>query len=559
MEKIILKYALQNAVKYGGKANIGAVIGKIIAEDPSSKDNIKQLVPTINKVIKEVNALGKEKQLKKLQEIAPELLEEKEHKERGLSELPNAKKGGVVLRLAPFPSGPLHIGNARPAIINDEYAKKYNGKLLLVIDDTIGSEEKMIVKEAYDLIIEGLKWLKVDYDKIYYKSDRLEIYYKYAEELIKKDKAYVCFCSADELRDNRLKKKESEHRRKSISENLKNWKDMIKGSYKEGKAVLRIKTSMQDKNPAFRDRVLFRISNREHPRVKNKYPVWPLLEFSWAIDDHLLGITHVIRGKELMIESDMEKFIWDIFGWKHAELIHMGLLQLEGVKISKSKSSKEVKSGIYFGWDDPRTFSLQSLKRRGIQPEAIRQFCLGFGLTQAEIMAPIDSLYAENKKLIDATSYRYFFVGNPKKIKIEKAPQREVELDLHPDNKKGGRLFSVNDDFYITEDDYNKFENNRLYRLMDCLNFIKKKDMFVFDSLEYEKYKDKGTRIVHWLPTKDVLEVEVLMPDASVVKGFGEKNLEKVKAGDTIQLERFGFCRLDKKEKNKLVFWFTHK
>ena len=83
--------------------------------------------------------------------------------------------------------------------------------------------------------------------------------------------------------------------------------------------------------------------------------------------------------------------------------------------------------------------------------------------------------------------------------------------------------------------------------------------MFVFDSLEYEKYKDKGTRIVHWLPTKDVLEVEVLMPDASVVKGFGEKNLEKVKAGDTIQLERFGFCRLDKKEKNKLVFWFTHK
>jgi glutamyl-tRNA synthetase len=286
------------------------------------------------------------------------------------------------------------------------------------MDDTIGSEEKQIAPDAYKLIEQGLQWLKVKYQKpVLYKSDRLETYYKYAVELIEKGKAYVCYCDAETLRKNRAEGKECEHRSQNSKETMAEWKKMFK--LKEGKAVLRIKTSMQDPNPAFRDRVLFRISEREHPRVGKKYRVWPLLEFSWAIDDKLLGMTHIIRGKELMMETDMEKYIFDIFGWKYPEFIHTGLLQFEGVKLSKSKGQKEIREGRYTGWDDPRTWSLQSLDKRGIQPEAIRKFIIGLGINQNEITVPIDILYSENRKLLNEFVKGYDFKQEAKgKLKI---------------------------------------------------------------------------------------------------------------------------------------------
>jgi len=226
----------------------------------------------------------------------------------------------------------------------------------------------------------------------------LEIYYKYAEEIIKKDKAYVCSCKPEVLRENRAKGKDCSCRKQSVEQNLKLWKEMFK--VKEGSMTLRIKTSMQDKDPAFRDRVIFRISEREHPRIKKKYRIWPLLDFSWAVDDYLLGMTHVLRGKDLMIETKMEEYIFDIFKWKKPEFIHTGLLQIEGIKLSKSKGQKEIKEGKYSGWDDPRTWSLQSLERRGIQPEAIRKFIISQGLTKSETTIPIDILYSINKDLI---------------------------------------------------------------------------------------------------------------------------------------------------------------
>lgn len=558
----IYKYALQNALNFSGKANQGAVIGKVLAENPALKSKIKEIAKEVSEVIKKVGKMKLEKIREELEVIAPELLEKKEHEKKGLHDLEKAEMGKVRMRIAPYPSGPLHIGNARQAILNDEYAKKYKGELLLVIDDTIGSEEKQILKEAYDLIPDGLRWLGMDLNPaIVYKSDRLNFYYKHAEELIKKDRAYVCFCPADEMRKNREQGKECEHRKAAADETLKEWKNMLAGKYKEGSAVLRMKTDMQHPNPAFRDRVLFRICERPHPRVKDKYKVWPMLEFSWAIDDHLLAITHVIRGKELMIESDVEKFIWDIFNWPHPVLIHTGLLNLEGVKISKSKSSKEVKSGIYTGWDDPRTWSLQALARRGIRPEAIRNFILSFGLTQTEITVPVDVLYSENRKLIEKEANRYFFVEDPKEIIIENAPTQVCELDLHPDFKERGvREFDTKDRFYITANDLSQLKENKLYRLMDCLNFKKAKNKFVFDSAEYENYKEKGERIMHWLPVEDgLINVEIVMDDGTVKKGLAERTIGSLDEGAIMQFERFAFCRLDKKGKDKFVFWFTHK
>ncbi|MFH0752537.1 MAG: glutamate--tRNA ligase [archaeon] len=548
MKESILKYALQNAVKYGGKANPGTIIGKMLSLKPELKKKVPELAKEVNLTIKEVNKLSVERQLEKLKEIAPELLEEKKGK-KGISipDLPNAKPGKVVMRLAPYPSGPLHIGNVKIAMLNDALVKKYKGKLLLIMDDTIGSEEKSATKDAYKLIPDGLKWLGIKFDKkIIYKSDRLEIYYKYAEELIKKGQAYVCKCDSQTLRDNRASGKICECREAGMEKTLDEWKKMHT-TYKDGEAALRIKTSMDHPNPAFRDRVLFRISDRKHVRVGNKYRVWPLLEFSWAVDDVLLGITHVLRGKELMIESEMEKFIWNIFGWKQPELLHSGLLTLEGVKLSKSKAKKEVESGEYTGWDDPRTWSIQALERRGLLPEAIRTFCLSFGMNQNEITVPIESLYAENRKLLDPEVNRYFFVENPKKIKIKESPIKKTEAPLHPTKQKGKRPFKVADEFYVTD----KISKGKVYRFMHLFNF--KDGKFVS-----EKYDPKlKAKMMHWLPAVGNINVEILMPDGSVKTGLGESNIKNIKVGEVIQFERFGFCKLDKKG-TTYKFWYTH-
>ena len=322
-EKKILAYALENSLRYE-KAMPNSVINALFNEG-LKKEEIPKIIPKLRKIVEKVNSMTRQEREVQFATLL-DFVKKREVRE-GLPDLANAKEGKVVLRYAPYPSGPLHIGNARQAVLNDEYAKIYNGKLLLVMDDTIGSEEKALLKEAYKLIPKGLDWLKIKYDKkVIYKSERLEIYYKYAQELIKKEYAYVCSCNQAELRRNRLEMKECGCRQLPVKEQIGRWKKMFKAG--EGEYVLRIKTSMQDKNPAFRDRVLFRISQREHPLTGKKYRVWPLLEFSWAVDDHLLGITHIIRGKELEIESQMEEFIWKIFGWNKIEIIHTGFLRL---------------------------------------------------------------------------------------------------------------------------------------------------------------------------------------------------------------------------------------
>ncbi|MFQ6119587.1 MAG: glutamate--tRNA ligase, partial [Methanosarcinales archaeon] len=390
MEKdIILKHCLINAIRYDGKANVQAVLGKIIAEKPELKSKIKDIVPKIKKTVKEVNSLSLERQISQAKKLKIKIEKEKVKKEMKLPPLPNVEKyKQIVMRLAPFPSGPLHIGNARMIILNDEYVKRYKGKLLLVIDDTIGSEEKFIVPEAYDLIIDGLKWLGVKWHKLLYKSDRLQFFYDVAEDLIKKNLAYICKCDVNTLRKNRADGIECIHRTQSVEENLRKWKTMLSEKYKEGEAVVRLKTDMKYINPAFRDRVLLRVVEREHPRVGRKFFVWPLLEFSWAVDDQLLGITHILRGKDLVMEDMMEEFIWNKLNLKKPEFIHYGLLNIKELKLSKTEMRKAIERGEYSGWDDSRTWSLQSLRKRGIQPEAIRKFILGMGLSLADVTVP---------------------------------------------------------------------------------------------------------------------------------------------------------------------------
>jgi len=511
------------------------------------------VMPEIAKIVQEVNALSGEDIDKEFLEYS-QYVKVREEKEKGLPELRNADDD-MVFRLAPYPSGALHIGNAKTYLLNALYAEKYNAKTILVMDDTIGSEEKHIAPEAYDLIEEAFKELGVMYDKpIIYKSDRLEIYYLHGEKLLLLDKAYVCRCPQEKLRDNRAKGIECSCRNLSVSEQLERWKEMFKG--KPGSAVMRLKTSMLDPNPAFRDRVLFKISDREHPRVGKKYRVWPTLEMSWAVDDSMLGITHILRGNDLAIESDMERFIWDIFGWKHPIIIHTGLIKIETseAKLSKSKAQKEVESGEFSGWDDPRTWSIQSLMRRGIRKEAIREFVSEIGLNRQDITVPIENLYAINRRLIDLEANRYFFVSNPIELNVKNAPALNVvDMPIHPDKPEKKLVDIAPGKIYISEDDF-KGSHGKEIRLLHLYNMKLEKGK----EAEFVSMENKNIPKVAWVSVPR--NAKVLMPNGKWMEGLVNENISDLKKGDMIQFEKFGFCRFDGINKKKeYEFWFAHK
>lgn len=549
-----MKHALINAIQHEGRADVQAVLGKIIAEKPELKTKIKEIIPEVKKTVEEVNSWSVKKQEVQLKNLGIKFEEKKIEEKKELPPLPNAERyKKVVMRLAPFPSGPLHIGNARMVILNDEYAKKYKGKLLLVIDDTIGSEEKFVIPEAYDMITDGLKWLGVKWDKLIYKSDRLNFFYDGVEELIKKGLAYVCECDVETLRKNRAEGIECVHRNLSREENLKKWKDMIAGKYREGEAVLRLKTDMKHPNPAFRDRVLFRIVEREHPRVGRKFKAWPLLEASWAFDDQLLGITHILRGKDLIMEDMMEEFIWDKLGLKKPEFIHYGLLNIEEFKLSKTEARKAIERREYSGWDDPRTWSLQSLRKRGIQPEAVRKFILNMGLSLADVTVPAEILYAENRKIIDPKANRYFAVFDPVSISVRKAPRiDEVKAHLHPDFPRGYRKIPVNTKkIYVEKEDFKKFKNQEIGLISLFTVKLKKEAEFISRKIKKEAQK------IQWVSEPNV-KIKVIMPDGREKTAIAEPDIKKVKANDLIQLQRIGFARVDKADKD-IVLYFAHK
>jgi glutamyl-tRNA synthetase len=556
-KEVIKAYALENAIKHAGKANQGAVLAGLFAEG-LKKEEVKETIPKIKKILLEVNALSSEEQ-SKLSKKSEKKVSKREVRE-GLHELSNAEEGKVIMRFAPFPSGPLHVGNARPLVLNDEYAKMYGGKLILVMDDTIGSEDKPIEPAAYKMIEEGVHWMGANIDKqIFYKSNRIEKYYKYAEELIKKGYMYVCDCDREEMHDLKVKGVECSHRQISPEAQLGRWRNMF--SAKEGSMCVRLKTNMQDPDPAFRDRVMFRISDRPHAKLGTKYRVYPLLDFSWAIDDHFLGVTHIVRGMELMMETKVEKFIWDIFGWKHPEVVHTGHFAIEGVKISKSKGAREVRSGEYIGWNDPRTWSLQSLKDRGILPESIREFILNMGTKKTNTTVPVDVLYSINKRHLEEKP-RYFFVENPEKIKIHGCPELTAKIPLHPNGKLGTRGYKTKQEFLIPRQDFDLMGNEN-YRLMHLLNF--KSDNVLrmkpreFSFISENPDNNLETKFIQWLPADGKnIPVVIRMPENDLVSGVGEPELLKLSVGDVIQFERFGFVRLHKKSKNQLEFWFAH-
>ena len=557
LKNIIRKYALQNALKYKGKANLGAVIGKVFAENPALKEKAKEINKEVTSVIKEINKLSLEQQEKKLQEIAPELLEsKKEAKEKNIFEFLGIREGQkVVTAFPPEPSKYPHIGHAKAIFVNYELAKRYNGTFYLRFEDT---NPELVEEDFYESNLKDYEWLDIKPDKIDYASDFMEEFYKYAEKIINDNHAYVCSCIQEVIKENRKNGIECQCRYNLPEKNLEKWQEMFKT--KAGKYVLRLKGHMQSPNTTLRDPVIFRIVDSPHPRKKKKYRVWPNYDFESAIMDGIEGITYRLRSKEFELRNELQRLIQTIVGFRETKIYEFARFNLQGVESSGRIIRDLIKKRKLIGWDDPSLTTLVALRRRGFLPESIKEFVLSTGLTKTEAVLTWDDLIVHNRRLLDAKCNRYFFIENPKEISIEKAPEQTCELKLHPEFKeRGSRKFKTKDKFYVTERDFKGFKDGKLYRLMDCLNFKKVKNKFVFDSLDYKKYKQKGDKIIHWLPIqKDLLKVEILMPNKEVNKGLAEPMVRNLKVDDVVQFTRFGFCRLDRKEKNKLIFWYTH-
>ncbi|MBS3113636.1 glutamate--tRNA ligase [Candidatus Woesearchaeota archaeon] len=575
LKTTIRKYALQNAIKYKGKANPGAVIGKVLAENPNLREKAKEIGKEIIKIIKEVNKLSVEKQEKKLQETAPELLDEKkEFKERDIFEFLGIREGQkIVTAFPPEPSKYPHIGHAKSIIVNYELAKKHNGTFYLRFEDT---NPELVDEEFYKIHMDNYQWLGINPDKIDYASDFMEEFYKHAEKITRENHAYVCSCSQATIKENRKNGVECPCRYKTIDSNLEKWNEMFKA--RAGKYVLRLKGNMQSPNTTLRDPVIFRIVDESHPRKKKQYRVWPNYDFESAIMDGIEGITHRLRSKEFELRNELQRLIQTMAGFRETKIYEFARFNLEGVESSGRVIREKVQKKKLIGWDDPSLTTLVALRRRGFLPEAIKEFVLSTGLTKTESVLTWDDLITHNRRLLDSKCNRYFFVENPKEIKIDNAPEQTAELKLHPESKgRGSRKFKTENKFYVAEKDFKEFKEGKLVRLMDCLNFktVKNqrflghrkskgfssevKNKFVFDSLDYEKYKKSGDKIIHWLPVqKDLVKVEVLMPNKEVKKGLAEPLVRNLKIGEVVQFARFAFCRLDNKKDNKLMFWYTH-
>ncbi len=300
--EVIKKIVLLNALRYDGKASQKPIFSKLLGEYPQFRSQIKEVSSIISEIVQEINALSLEHQKAIVEEKWPEaLVEEKTEEKKQLPPLPNAKKyERIVTRFSPNPDFVLHLGSARAIILSYDYAKMYKGIFYLRFEDT-DSKTKKPKLEFYEAVRKDLRWLGCPWHAEFIQSDRLPIYYEYAEELIKKGNAYVCTCAREGFQEKSKTGKPCPCRELSTEENLVLWSQMLDGKYNEGEAVVRVKTDLGHPNPAVRDWPALRIIDTEkfpHPRVGSKYRVWPLYNFSTGIDDHLMGVTHIIRGKE---------------------------------------------------------------------------------------------------------------------------------------------------------------------------------------------------------------------------------------------------------------------
>ncbi len=551
LEELARKYALKNAVEHDGECNTNAVMGQIFSE--GEFEDKGKVGRAAGKICAEINQMTLEEQK---EEIKAYSYEEESHEHDPIPDLDVDDGEEVVVRFAPNPNGPPHLGHARGMTINGELREKYDGKLILRFDDT-DPVTKRPMKEAYQMYEEDYEWLGYEPDEVRYSSKNFDKYIEYAEELIEKGKAYVSKAPQEEMQKHRREGTASKYRDQSIEKNMELWEKMKNGGLEEGEAVLKVKTDLDHKNPAVRDFVAFRIiDDADHPITGDEYRVWPLLDFQGAIEDKLMGTTHIVRGKDLRASTKRQKFVYEYFDWEYPDIRYWGNVRISGfdAPVSSSTLGKMVNKGELDGWDDPRAPTIRALKRRGFKPEAIRNFFKEMGVTENDVEASIEGLEKENTRLIDEESDRAFLVRDLIRLEIEEVPEDlKAEIPMHPDfPERGHREYDLEVENGKVEIFVEKKDlEDGFIRLKGLCNIKVEDGSAEYRPGDHKDALENDAEFIHWVPEQSK-EVTVRMPDGEDFEGLVEpKNIE---VDEVVQFERFGFARKDSQN----VFYFTH-
>ena len=539
--------ALQNAVEYNGEAVAGSVVGRIMGMRADLRPHGRTLAAAVAAAVTEANSFvadhGLEAAQNELAAMAPELLEERPKAERrvGLPDLQDAEEGNVVLRFAPNPNGPLSFGHARGLVINGAYAERYKGTLILRFDDT-DTVVKPPMPEAYGTIQQETEWLLGrPADRVVIASDRIGVYHEHATTMIERGFGYVCTCSAEAFRDFRVAQTECPCRAASTKEHTTRWEGMLGGAYKPGEAVVRVKTGMDQRNPALRDWPALRLQDtvaNPHPRsnIGSTHQVWPLLDFQSAIEDHLQGVTHIIRGKDLMDSTRKQTLLYEHFGWTYPNTMYWGRVKVhEWGGFSTSAMRKDIENGRYEGWSDPRLPTLSALKRRGIQPEALRTFWLELAITQKDISVPLSTLFSHNTKVVDSGAPRLAFVRDAVRMPLTGGPG-EATLVCYPDEpEKDPRRHDLTSGHVYIESEDRALAS---FRLKDLVDVDQHDGHLVAGDIERLDQRP----IVHWTVDASQTTTLIVAEEDHLREIKGRLEPHEHPAGTVVQLERIGYA-----------------
>lgn len=462
--------------------------------------------------------------------------------------------GRVHTRFPPEPNGYLHIGHAKSVLLNYWIAQEFGGKFNLRFDDTNPEKEE---QEYVDAIKRDLRWLGIDWeDREFYASDYFEQLYQWAEELIKKGKAYVCDLSPQEISEYRGKAivqdgkiitppgKESPYRNRSVEENLELFRRMRAGEFPDGAKTLRAKIDMAHPNLNMRDPVMYRIMHVPHYRTGTQWCIYPTYDWAHGQSDSIEGITHSICTLEFEDHRPLYDWFLDQLGIHHPRQIEFARLNLTYTVMSKRLLLQLVQEGYVRGWDDPRMPTLAGMRRRGYTPEAIHEFVRRVGVSKRESITEIELLEHCVRQDLNKRAPRRMAVLDPLKVVITNYPDGQVEwleaLNNPEDPRAGTRKVPFSKVLYIERDDFMENPPKDFYRLapgrevrlryayfITCVDVLKDSQGNV---MELHCTYDPATRggeapdgrkvkaTIHWVSAQHAIDAEVRLYDRLFTK-----------------------------------------
>ena len=558
IESEIRGVALRNASEHGGRTREGVVLSKILGANPELRGKAGEMAAEIAPIVREVNGLTVQQQKDELARDFPAMAERERparQEQQRLPGLEGATHGNVVTRFPPEPNGYPHIGHAKAAIINAEYADMYGGKKILRMDDTNPEAERM---EYYAAIKVGMEWLGIEYDTVKNTSDDIELICQKGLQMIESGAAYVCTCKRDDIGRNRREMRACRCRDTDDEKTLERWHRMFE-RFKPGEAVARFRGDMKSENTVMRDPVLFRIIGGKHPLTGDRYRVWPSYDFAVAVEDSVDGVTHAFRSKEYELRNELYDAVLDALAMRKPIMMEFSRLAFKGMPVSKRALKSLIEEGRVAWYDDPRLPTLEAMRRRGIRPEAIKRFVLSLGLTKSDTLAPFDALEAFNRRIIDGQSIRLNMVLEPKKLTILDLPAATVEIRNHPTvTDMGKRVVEVGGPVYIAAADCGGLRPGDMIRLIGLGNITVTRS--AAEGLEGRYAGDRTDTDcpkIQWVPCGTARRIKILIPgplfigdqynedSLKEVEAYTEPHYLEIKQGAPIQFVRFGYCRKD--------------